>query len=314
MISSGVLLMAVYQPASDLLQRQIESIRNQSLRDWVCLVGIDGTDASAAGLVSEVVGGDPRFLVHEFEDNVGHYLNFARLAELAAKRRPAWVAFADQDDEWYSDKLEKLLLVLEGGAFGVTGQARVVRDGQPVGVTSRRSVPVGALLCDNQVTGSSTLFRGDVLLAGCPLPEPRKSSYHDHWFGVLSAALGRHEFVDDVVQDYVQHDANVLGEELGTRLRARFAQFLGSGQGFRTLVDERWGWRVAMACVATERIPGAAADPAVAAFARGRMTVRLALFIVRAVLRSEVAPLRGFALIVGGTLSRTVGLRKGSRR
>ena len=95
----GVVLMAVFRPDPALLEQQVMSIRQQDLKQWSCIVGIDGFDAGAEESVRAVIGEDERFSIVNFEVNVGFYRNFERLLTLV-DRTAAWVALADQDDVW----------------------------------------------------------------------------------------------------------------------------------------------------------------------------------------------------------------------
>src|SRR3954454_25386717 len=103
MQGSGFVAMAVYRPNPALLARQISSLRDQTVRDWRCLVGVDGADSETVTLLKELIGGDGRFAVVEYPDNGGVYRHFNRLLE-AVPADAAWVALADQDDYWYPNK------------------------------------------------------------------------------------------------------------------------------------------------------------------------------------------------------------------
>jgi len=101
---------------------------------------------------------------------------------------------------------------------------------------------------------------------------------HDHWLAVCAAALGEVRVIDEVLQDYVQHDGNVLGETGPTTVRAELRAARDHG-GIRAHLDhaarERWAWRVAMARGLVERGMDTV-DDAIADIANGRVTVRVA--------------------------------------
>ena len=68
---------------------------------------------------------------------------------------------------------------------------------------------------------------------------------HDHWLAVVAAATGRVRVLPDVVQDYVQHDANVLGEPLAP---PAWSAWLSRGRRpSGPERDERGAWRLTMA-------------------------------------------------------------------
>jgi Glycosyl transferase family 2 len=211
---AGVIVLAAHQPDPELFRIQLESIRDQTLTNWRCLIGADSGQAEVWRLVHEFVGQDQRFEVVGWDDNVGFYLNFERLLN-AVPDHVDWVALSDQDDRWYPDKLERLVPGLERVSL-VSGQARLVA--WPEGTvmldrTTRRTVPPPYLLLMNQVTGSLSIFRRDLLDLALPFPRlDTVTQMHDHWLAVCAAVSHGYEVQDVVVQDYVQHSSNVVGE------------------------------------------------------------------------------------------------------
>lgn len=248
--ASGVVVMAVHRPDPVLLRRQVASVQAQTAAGWRCLVGLDGVDPPTRQLLDALVGDDPRFDVVEYPDNVGVYRHFERLlADLPADA--AWVALADQDDRWYPDKLDTLLATLrQPGVTAVTGLARLVdQHGVVLGRTRRRPGGLAATLLHNQLTGSLSVLRRSVVDLALPFPPATDIAIHDHWLAVCAAWTGRIELCDEVVQDYVQHEGNVLGEaRTRTAGETRRVDQLGGVRPFLGhLVRHRWGWRVAMA-------------------------------------------------------------------
>ena len=97
-----------------------------------------------------------------------------------------------------------------------TGQARVVRwpGGEVVDERTERRVVAAADLAlpEPGVRRTLGLPAGSLELA---LPFPRLhtvTQLHDHWLAMCAAATGGYAVLDEVVQDYVQHGANVVGE------------------------------------------------------------------------------------------------------
>lgn len=301
----GEVCLAVFKPDAFLLKRQLESIAFQSLAHWRCHIGIDGEDPATASTVVSAVGHDSRFVIHHFADNVGFYRNFERIiAQVGTEAH--WVALADQDDYWYPEKLHRLVSSLERtGAMAAVGQARVVdRAGSFMGTTTRRETRLLGLLFDNQVTGSMTVFRRTILASALPFPDPTDAAYHDHWLGVTAKTLGRIVFLDDPVQDYVQHDANVLGEERGRRVTGRIQALRErssrSGAGkLRYLAVHRWGWRVRMARSLLQRAADQSESDQLVPIARGSLTPLVVFRLATAALRGDMAVGRGIGLLAG---------------
>ena len=216
-----VICMATHNPRVDLLERQVRSIRDQTLRSWHCIVSDDSSDPPALDAIRRVLGDDPRFELHSTDRRLGFYFNFESLLE----RVPAgtrFVALADQDDEWAPDKLATLRDALEReSAVLAFSDQRITRpDGSVVSPTfwatrTPYSEGLRPMLVGNTVTGAASLFRGELLSSLLPLPPMLLGSFHDHWLALVALATGRIAYVDRVLSDYVQHPDQVLGHASG---------------------------------------------------------------------------------------------------
>jgi Glycosyl transferase family 2 len=305
---SGAICLAVYRPDPGLLRVQLKSIAAQTLTDWTCTIGIDGRDPSAVRQIRDVVGTDARFVVCEFPDRRGFYRNFERILT-EVNPDAGWVALADQDDYWYPGKLETMVPALDSHAL-VAGQARIVdlRGGGTAAVesfTDRAMHGLGPLSIDNCITGSLSVMRASLLRLALPFPEPTDAAYHDHWLALCADVDGGIRILTDVVQDYQQHEANVIGEELGRSAASRFAKLRGaSGGGLGPQLDylaqHRFGWRARMCRVVLERatIP----EPqrrTLEAFASQSASLELARIVIRAVVAHHSPPARSLAILAG---------------
>jgi hypothetical protein len=234
-------------------------------------VGADGDQEEVRRLTATIVGEDPRFEVIGWDNNVGFYLNFERLL-MAVPEDVAWVGLSDQDDRWHEDKLRLLVPLLDN--FGLaTGQSCVVAwpaNEVIVKRTNRRVVTAADLLIENQVTGSTSVFRRDLLTLALPFPRWRTvTQLHDHWLGLCAVARDGYTVDDSVVQDYIQHGENLVGEHERRHPRS----LLGLWRLITRLADEyegahdpiscaracqavSFGWRREMARTLTDRLEG----------------------------------------------------------
>ncbi|GAA2739361.1 hypothetical protein GCM10009867_35100 [Pedococcus aerophilus] len=297
----GAVVMAVHRPDRGLLRRQVLSLQRQQAERWSCIVGIDGHDPETHAYVSDLVEGDTRFVVHHFDENLGVYRHFERLLGLVDTRVVSWVALADQDDEWYPDKLSLLApLLSRPGVTAAVGRARVVAGGDATGTTRRRVGGLASSLLVNHVTGSLAVFRPEVVAASLPFPPGNRHAIHDHWLGVCAASLGQIVQADDVVQDYVQHSGNVIGDSGRHTVGDALTALRESGGPLR-LVDEhvggRWAWRVQMARAVRDRQVAPATVPVIEAVATGRAAKVITGAVLRAVRRREVTVVEAVALL-----------------
>ncbi|MFJ4997544.1 glycosyltransferase [Microbacterium sp. NPDC088619] len=304
----GVIVLAAYRPSKELFARQLASIRDQTVTDWECIISVDGELETVEEVVADVAAGDDRFRILADGRRLGFYLNFERGLE-AVPAEAEWVALSDQDDFWYPDKLETLLPHLSESAI-VSGQARLVAHpgDEVLGFTERRQLDAASTMIVNQFTGSLCIFRGDLLSTA--LPFPRLSSHtvaHDHWLAVVGMAQGGGLIVEDVVQDYVQHSANVFGDPSRLRLgpiatlRRAWANAVGFAARYegtasppamaRMLFWIYAGWRQLMAQTLVERDPlSPSAIEMDRRFGSGRR-LRETVGMLRRVRRARVVPM-----------------------
>jgi len=214
--------MATYEPPAELLRRQLDSIRAQTHRNWVCLISDDCSDRRRFADLEAAVAGDPRFVVSRSPRRLGFYHNFERalgMAPAAARH----IALADQDDRWYPDKLATLLGRLGEARLAYSDARIVTEDGEVLADTywSRRRnnhESLLSLLVANAVTGAASLLSRDVLDLALPFPPGQFAHFHDHWIGLCALSLGDIRFVERPLYDYVQHGDATLGHEAANRM------------------------------------------------------------------------------------------------
>lgn len=208
--------MATYEPDPDLFRVQVDSLRAQTDRRWICLVSDDASCPERFEQVREIIGGDPRFSLSRAEERGGHYHNFERALGMVPLEAEL-VALCDQDDRWYPDKLESLRRGL-GDALLVYSDQRLVDDrGRVVRPTmwkGRRNNfdNLASMLIANTITGAAALFRRELAELALPFPQGPGVQFHDHWLGFAALAAGDVAYVDRPLYDYVQHSAAVFGE------------------------------------------------------------------------------------------------------
>ena len=187
--------MATFNPPQDLLRRQLDSIREQSHGNWVCLISDESSDEAAFEQLRAEVEGDERFVLSRNDRHLGFYRNFERAMSMTPKEAD-FVALCDQDDSWHPDKLERLLEAI-GDALLVYSDARLVSprvswSASPTGSTdATTSRTTRSLVMANSVTGAASLFRRELLDDALPLPPYHYKAFHDHWLAAVALSLGR---------------------------------------------------------------------------------------------------------------------------
>jgi hypothetical protein len=240
--------MATFEPAMHLFERQVDSIRAQTHRNWVCVISDDCSAPGRFAEIEQTLAGDSRFLVSRSPRRLRFYHNFERALSLAPAEAD-FVAMADQDDFWHPDKLETLVGEI-GDAELVYSDARIVRpDGDLIADSywrRRRNnhSDLSSLLLANCVTGAASLCRRGMLEYALPFPPGQFTHFHDHWMALNALALGDIAFVDRPLYDYVQHGEAVLGHARANQVTP-FRERLGSLRALPKNPRERVGrWRM----------------------------------------------------------------------
>jgi Glycosyl transferase family 2 len=237
--------LATHEPDPELLAIQIESLRAQTDRRWVCLISDDCSGPEASGRIADAVGDDPRFAVSRSPRRLGFYRNFERALSMVPPEAEL-VALCDQDDRWYPDKLATLRGALGDATLVYCDQRLVDRRGRVLRDTmwqGRRNnhTDLASLLVANTITGAATLFRRSVAELALPFPDSPGLQFHDHWIGLVALAAGEVAYVDRPLYDYVQHGGAVFGDVTGDG-------------GTPTRRTRRRGWRAAYFCGYQSRV------------------------------------------------------------
>ena len=208
--------MATYNPEAAPFERQIQSIIDQSYPNWICIVNDDGSKPENLDIIRTICAKDNRFHLFQNETNLGFYRNF----EMALKRVPdnsEYVAMADQDDNWYPEKIERCVERFDPETQLVYSDMRIVTDdGEVLSDTywvnrknNHRDMDV--ILLANTVTGAASVFRRSLLEKIIPFPKRIGDAFHDNWIALSALMVGKIEYVDEPLYDYIQYSGHVIG-------------------------------------------------------------------------------------------------------
>jgi glycosyltransferase involved in cell wall biosynthesis len=207
--------MATHNSDLQLFRTQIESIRAQTDRDWVCVISDDCSEPDRFRELAAVVEEDPRFLLSRSERHLSFYRNFERALGMIPPGAEL-VALSDHDDRWYPDKLASLRAAIGSAGLVYSDLRRVDAAGNVRGETlwegrSENHTNLASLLVSNTIPGASCMFRRHVLDHALPFPTGPGWDFHDHWIALVALALGDIAYVDRPLYDYVQHPGAILG-------------------------------------------------------------------------------------------------------
>ncbi len=210
--------MTTHEPDPSHLGRQLDSIREQTREDWICVISDDCSSTAAFAVIERQVGDDPRFVVSRSPERLGFLRNFERAIALAPESAQL-IALADQDDRWHPDKLETLaaaLLARPSSLLAYSDVRIADREGNILSDTyffERRNnaESMASMMIANNVTGAASLFRRELLETALPFPPggTGQELYHDHWLALCALATGPLTWVERPTHDYTRHEASV---------------------------------------------------------------------------------------------------------
>ncbi|MBR5096990.1 MAG: glycosyltransferase family 2 protein, partial [Treponema sp.] len=198
------------------LREQIDSILNQSIQDSIELVVCDdcSTDNTIT-ILEEYAKKNTQIKIFLNKSNLGFKRNFEKAISLCSGD---FIALADQDDIWESEKLEKLLKNIGDNDFICSNALLVDSDNVSLGITMKdvvscRYIPNNLfdifrrILFQNIVQGSTMLVRSSFIKNLPSIPDDFE--YHDWWFAFNSCAKNGFAYLDECTIRYRRHDKTV---------------------------------------------------------------------------------------------------------
>ena len=209
------------------LQSQLDSFLGQVQADWRLAWRDDGSSDASCAIMEKFAreAGIGRCVKSASSgEHLGAAASFLQL--LTENRDSPFIAFADQDDCWLPDKLQRSLCILrgKGGAPALYCARQILTDedfSHPAPSMRYDGVPgFPASLAQNIATGSTIVMNNEAarLVGAIPLPE---GSNHDWWAYIVVSACGGNVVYDEVPSMlYRQHAKNMIGSQRGRVSRA----------------------------------------------------------------------------------------------
>lgn len=155
-------VVSVVTPAyncAEALPLAVESVRNQTLREWEHVIVDDGSSDDTSSVIATCEQQDARVRQVRLDRNSGAAV--ARNAGIA-QARGRFIAFLDSDDRWDSEKLELQVqyMISTGVGLSYTNYERIdARSGRSLGnVISPARVTREDLLRSNQIACSTAMY------------------------------------------------------------------------------------------------------------------------------------------------------------
>jgi glycosyltransferase involved in cell wall biosynthesis len=229
-----IILMATYN-GSAFLSEQLESIISQTHNNWELYIRDDQSTDQTRNLLEKYVAKDPRIKVLELAGEHGSpVLNFGTLFNYIGARGTDYMMFADQDDIWYSNKVEASLAYmqtlekaeLKGFPILVYTGFQFIDD-KGIGINQELNMPatltLPVLLLGNYAYGC-TMMLNKALINQIHII-PGNAAYHDYWIALVACSFGKAILLPRKLLAYRQHGQNSSTNIYSRSMAARFKRY-----------------------------------------------------------------------------------------
>lgn len=249
-------LMSTYN-GQRYVEQQVRSILEQTWKNLELLIRDDGSTDGTVSILKRLAEEDSRIRLF-LEENVGSNRSFFQLLRMT---NADYVSFADQDDYWLPEKIERAVEELENhpDALLYCGN-KILTDSELVpleGAELPNLVPSfeGAIV-ESICTGCTAVFTKR-LATMVSEHLPKSAIVHDWWIYMVATYHGEVFFDSNAYMYYRQHEGNQIGASdsfLGTikakkkyldksrgKLRAQLQEFKKYNRGrkeYDALVDD----------------------------------------------------------------------------
>lgn len=194
------------------LREQLDSIRAQSYGHVEIVISDDCSVDGTAEILQEYALFDSRIRLLLNDNRLGFIGNFERAI---AACEGEIIFLSDQDDIWFTNKVETLSFAL-ADALLIHSDAELVDSEGRILAPSFNAIKrvyhgvdaLGALLNGNFITGCTIAFRRELIAKALPFP---RIIPHDYWLALIAALYAGVRAYSGVLTKYRQHSANVLG-------------------------------------------------------------------------------------------------------
>ena len=204
------------------LKDQLDSILNQTYKDFKLIVSDDCSTDSTKSILEEYKKKDDRIEIYYQEQNLGVVENFEFLLK---KVETKYFMFADQDDIWKEEKIEKSVKKMdETNSDLVYSDLEVVNEKLEVTYESywklkgiydkiKKYNNFESLYLNNFVTGCTIIAKSEWIKKVLPLPKTSKYVLHDYWLALIISETGRITYIEEPLMKYRQHKNNNIGSK-----------------------------------------------------------------------------------------------------
>lgn len=223
MVTSNIAILLPTYNSELYLREQINSVLNQSFKQWILYIRDDGSVDNTVTIINEYcqLYGNIIFLKDSIS-NLGAKNSFNKLLSDVESR---YYMFCDHDDVWLPEKISKTLSKIkeieskypQEPALVFTDLKVVDRNLNVICNSMwkfQKTIPIHAnniynLSLSNPVTGCTVMINQAAKMVSTPIPS--NALMHDIWIALNVSYYGHIDYVNEQTILYRQHNENVLG-------------------------------------------------------------------------------------------------------
>lgn len=234
------ILLPVYN-GENYLREQIESILLQSYKDLRLLIRDDNSTDSSVDIINEYSNKDARVFV--IKDNFGNLGLVKNIENLLENSTSEYIMFADQDDVWFSNKIEKMYeiiksknkdipILLHSNCYVTDENLNIKKEFLK---NSVEEYTIRDMFFKFFVQGSSTMI--NKRLKEIALPFINNIYVHDRYLHILCEIYGERYFLNEPLMYYRQHSKNLIGSN--TIIKKIFRNIINLPKNFYLEKDKK---------------------------------------------------------------------------
>lgn len=238
------ILMGTYN-GEKYLSNQIESLLNQSYKNWKLIIRDDGSTDNTIKIILKYIEKYPNkiTIIQDNKKGLGPKDNFLELLKYSNED---YIMFCDQDDIWLPHKikvsLEKIMDIEENKPALVHSDLKVVDEN--LNIISKsfwkyanidyKIQNTNRLIVQNNVTGCTVIINRKLknLVVGKFF---NRSIMHDWVIAIVASLFGKIEYIEDQTILYRQHGSNKIGAK---KWGMKYAFNKLKGRSLKSLIED----------------------------------------------------------------------------